>query len=121
MRGVALGLCIPLGWCGAHRFYTGKAGTGALMALTLGGCGLWWIYDIILVATGEYRDADGKRLTRWSRDDPRSPAELADENKGELLEEISTLRHEMEELTERMDFHERLITQMRERDKLPRA
>ena len=40
-RFVALLFCILLGFLGVHRFYLGKIGTGALMALTIGGLGLW--------------------------------------------------------------------------------
>src|SRR5258708_21346411 len=62
LRGVALGLCIPLGVFGAHRFYVGKVGTGVLQLCTLGGRGLWWLYDAILIASGEFRDIEHRRL-----------------------------------------------------------
>ena len=39
-RLVALLLCIFLGGLGIHRFYVGKTGTGILMILTGGGCGI---------------------------------------------------------------------------------
>jgi TM2 domain-containing membrane protein YozV len=35
---------------GAHRFYVGKTGTGLAMLCTLGGAGLWYLYDLIVVA-----------------------------------------------------------------------
>ena len=41
-RGVATALAAMLGPFGAHRFYVGKSGSGALMAVTLGGLGVWW-------------------------------------------------------------------------------
>ena len=56
LRGVALGLGIALGFIGAHRFYVGKTGTAIAQLLTLGGLGLWWLYDVILIATGEFTD-----------------------------------------------------------------
>lgn len=64
-RGIALLLAVPLGWCGAHRFYVGRVGTGLLMLFTLGGLGVWWLVDIVIVATGQLRDMDGKWVSEW--------------------------------------------------------
>jgi hypothetical protein len=58
-RGVALALAAVLGPFGAHRFYVGKTGTGVLMLCTIGGAGLWYLYDLLLVAAGSFRDAGG--------------------------------------------------------------
>jgi TM2 domain-containing membrane protein YozV len=60
----ALLLTIFLGWLGVQSFYTGKILFGVLQLLTLGGCGIWTIVDIILIATGSYRDAWGRPLVR---------------------------------------------------------
>ena len=51
-RGIAFMLAIVLGMFGAHRFYVGKTGTGLLMLCTLGGLGIWYLYDVIMVASG---------------------------------------------------------------------
>lgn len=59
---VALILCIFLGYLGIHRFYTGKVGTGILWLVTVGCFGIGWIVDIIMIATGHFRDAYGKDL-----------------------------------------------------------
>ena len=64
-RLVALLFCILLGFLGVHRFYLGKIGTGALMALTLGGLGVWNLIDLILIAVGSFRDSEDKRVFRW--------------------------------------------------------
>ena len=56
-------LCLALGVFGGHRFYVGKTGTGFLMLVTLGGLGLWMLYDLILLLTGQFRDADEKLVT----------------------------------------------------------
>lgn len=61
---VALILSITVGEFGIDRFYMGKIGTGILKLITLGGIGIWWIIDIVLVATGEMRDKNGNRLVR---------------------------------------------------------
>ncbi len=107
-RLVALLLAIPLGLFGAHRFYVGKVKSGILMAVTLGGLGLWYLYDLILVAAGGFRDNEGRLLLSWELEErprPRVPDELA----SDLLEAVDSLRREVAELTERVDYSERLL------------
>lgn len=58
----ALLLCLFLGPLGIHRFYVGKIGTGILMLLTAGGLGIWALVDLILIASCDFKDADGKQL-----------------------------------------------------------
>ncbi len=62
--GRTLTLCIFLGELGAHRFYVGKVGTGILMLLTLGGLGVWWMSDLILIGRGKFTDKKGRPLRR---------------------------------------------------------
>ncbi len=57
-------LCIFLGQLGIHRFYTNHIAIGILQFLTLGGCGIWWLIDIILIVTDSYRDYEGNPLVR---------------------------------------------------------
>ncbi len=64
-RLVTLLFCVLLGVFGVHRFYVGKIGTGLLMLLTLGGLGIWYLVDVILVLAGSFRDRDGLRVYRW--------------------------------------------------------
>lgn len=110
-RTVALLLSFFLGVFGGHRFYAGRPETGALMLITLGGLGLWWLYDLILVAAGGFRDGDGRLITRW---DPESEAHAFDTVPAEVLEELDALRREVGELAERVDFTERLLAQPHE-------
>lgn len=55
-----------LAWLGVHRFYVGKIGTAILFILTLGGLGIWWIIDLILIVTGNLRDKQGNKITEWT-------------------------------------------------------
>lgn len=64
-RLTALLLCVSLGPFGAHRFYLGKIGTGVLWLVTLGFLGLGVIFDVVMIATGECRDVEGKPVLRW--------------------------------------------------------
>lgn len=57
---VTILLCLFLGGFGAHRFYTGKIGTGVVMLLTLGGLGIWSLIDLIMIIVGKFKDKEGK-------------------------------------------------------------
>ena len=105
-RAVALGLCLPLGIFGAHRFYVGKIGTGLLQLISLGGLGLWWLYDLITIIGGEFRDEEDRKVSQW---DPNESPALPEGLPQALLDEVDTLRREVAELTERVDFTERLL------------
>ena len=53
-----------VGVLGVHRFYVGKIGTGFLMLLTLGGLGVWFLVDLILVVTGQFTNKHGEKIPR---------------------------------------------------------
>lgn len=106
-RAVTLILGLTLGVFGAHRFYAGKIGTGLLMLATVGGCGIWYLIDNVMIATGGFRDADGKLISRW---EPESDT-LGTGVPQELLDEIYALRTEVNELHERVEFNERLLAE----------
>jgi hypothetical protein len=57
-------LCFFLGALGVHRFYTKHTGIGIAQLLTLGGCGIWALIDLIMIITENYTDADGNKLVR---------------------------------------------------------
>ncbi len=59
---VAMALCLFLGYFGAHRFYLGYTGYGVAQLLTFGGFGIWTLVDLVLIALGKMKDADGNEL-----------------------------------------------------------
>lgn len=59
---VTLLLSLVIGTLGVHRFYVGKIGTGILQLITLGGCGIWTLIDIIVIVTGNFKDKDGYEI-----------------------------------------------------------
>lgn len=56
-----------LGIFGVDRFYLGKVGTGILKLVTLGGYGIWWLIDLILVLAGSMRDKAGRPLDGYDK------------------------------------------------------
>jgi TM2 domain-containing membrane protein YozV len=53
------------GVVGAHRFYTRKYASGLIQLLTHGGFMLWLLVDIFLIASGRFKDGQGRRVTSW--------------------------------------------------------
>ncbi len=78
-------LCLLLGYLGVHRFYSGHYLLGALQLLTLGCCGIFTLVDLILIALGEYKDAEGRRLIPWTSDrEPRDGDQRLRRDDGEF-------------------------------------
>jgi TM2 domain-containing membrane protein YozV len=61
---VTLLLSIFVGTLGIDRFYLGHIGLGILKLITFGGCGIWWLIDLIIIVTGGMKDANGMPLVK---------------------------------------------------------
>ena len=68
-QAVAYLLSIFLGFLGVDRFYMGSIGLGVLKLITLGGFGLWWWIDVLMIGMGVARDGEGQRLQRPTSSD----------------------------------------------------
>ena len=53
---------------GLQRFYVGRIGSGVLWLLTFGLLGIGQIYDTIMIALGQFKDVDGKRVLNFTKD-----------------------------------------------------
>ena len=59
-------LFIVLSWpLGAHRFFLRLYASAILFIITIGGCGIWWIVDFILIVTGSMKDDQEKFVKLW--------------------------------------------------------
>jgi len=116
-RGVALLLAFFGGVFGLHRFYVDKPRTGIAMIFTLGGLGIWYLYDLVLIAAGEFRDSDELPLRQWEvSPSPFTQNRLvgrAEQRVNELEEQLDALRQQFNDLAERVDFAERMLAQKR--------
>jgi TM2 domain-containing membrane protein YozV len=61
---VALVLSVLLGWLAVDRFYLGYIGPGVLKLVTLGGCFIWYVIDVVFIALNQLPDAEGRPLRR---------------------------------------------------------
>jgi hypothetical protein len=106
-------LAIFLGMFGAHRFYVGKTQSAILQACTLGGLGLWYLYDNIMIAAGSFRDADGALVANW---EPETDRLISPGTAAAIFDELDGLRGEVTELHDRLAFTERLLGQAARRE-----
>ncbi len=65
-RLVAFILCLFLGFIGAHRFYLNRPFSAVIFFLTLGGLGIFWIFDLLFILCGLMRDGAGRPLSAWA-------------------------------------------------------
>lgn len=55
-------ICLLLGFAGGHRFMMGYK-TWILQFITLGGLGIWSLYDLVKIALNEMTMGDGRSLS----------------------------------------------------------
>jgi hypothetical protein len=53
-----------VGVLGIDRFYLGYTGLGILKLITIGGCGIWALIDLVMIAMGNLNDSNGLPLRR---------------------------------------------------------
>jgi TM2 domain-containing membrane protein YozV len=59
-------LFLVLSWpLGAHRFFLKRYASAILFIITIGGFGIWWIIDFILIVTGSMKDDRGQVVNIW--------------------------------------------------------
>lgn len=61
----AFWLCLLLGFVAAHRMYLGHYGWAVLQLLTLGGCFVWVIVDLVMISLNLLRDRKGRKPIPW--------------------------------------------------------
>jgi hypothetical protein len=120
-RAVALGLAVVGGAFGLHRFYAGRVQSGIWMCLTLGGMGIWYLYDVVVIAAGDFRDCDGRRLVRWDVAGDEADPPPGEHRVSDLEDRMLGLESQVSELAERLDFTERMLAQAREKGTLPKG
>ena len=62
--GMVFAISFFAGWFGIDRLYLGFTTLGVLKLVTLGGFGLWWLIDLILLLANQMRDVDGDLIKR---------------------------------------------------------
>ena len=98
-------LCFFLGWLGVHRFYVGKVGTAILMALTLGGFGIWTTIDLILIVVGVFTDDEGRPVSQWmapAAPEAAGPTEV-ERRMDRIDRQLTDLQGVLIDMTEKLD------------------
>src|SRR5437870_2772600 len=78
------------------------------------GLGIWYLYDVVVIAAGDCQDGSGRRVVRWevagAAGTTPSERRVAD-----VEDRLMSLEAQVGELAERLDFAERLLAQAKER------
>lgn len=113
-RMVAVALGFVTGVFGGHRYYAGKIGTGLLMTCTFGGLGMWWLFDMIILLSGEFKDSEGLKIRDWTPSEFAQVNNLSQEQIVQLQHDVDRLQNELMDVHERIDFYERMLQKGRQ-------
>src|SRR2546427_13120173 len=89
------------------------------MCVKLGGLGVWYLYDVIVIEAGDFRDGEWRRVARWEVADEGTRPVTSDRRVEDLEDRLLGPESQVGELAERFDFTERMLAQRREKDRLP--
>src|SRR2546426_8530567 len=79
------------------------------------------LYDIVVIAAGDFEDGDGCRLRRWEVGDAAPRLASSERRVADVEDRLLSLESQVGELAERLDFAERLLARARERGTLPKG
>src|SRR2546430_13795467 len=71
--------------------------------------GIWYLYDVVVVAAGDFRDGDGRRVVRWEVSDAGIGPSASDRRVSDLEDRMLGLEWQGRELAGRLDFAEGVV------------
>jgi len=107
-RTTAILLCFFLGFFGIHRFYLGYTKIGIIQFLTVGGFGIWALFDFLRLFTGSLgpegtvwkEEAEKERIEKEKEEKEREEERRIEEEKEEKEREEERRKREEEERKE---------------------
>jgi len=77
--------------CGLHYFYLGKILKGILFVFTLGGFGLWWLYDLFTLA-GRISKHNRKMYSEIDKIEKRERREEREYSRDEMMAMVEAMK-----------------------------
>lgn len=101
-------LCVFGGCIGLHKFYEKNIGMGVLYLLTMGLCGIGWIYDIVVLAANfnkEYVVLNDSDVEKIVEENPRNRAGAIKQYRKETGKNLKKAMLEVDNAYERMGIN----------------